>query len=76
MRLVQHQQVGILCREVQHRSAYSDALSFPMDSTAMKASCGTSTRPSVFMRFLPAACAIGIGTAMSHRPATQTVWSM
>lgn len=27
-----------------------------MDSTAMNASCGTSTRPRLFIRFLPAAC--------------------
>ncbi len=30
--------------------------SAPVDSAAMKASCGTSTRPIVFIRFLPSFC--------------------
>ena len=37
--------------------AYSvPSISLLICSTAMKASCGTSTRPSDFMRFFPAAC--------------------
>ena len=28
----------------------------PVDSAAMKASCGTSTRPTIFIRFLPSFC--------------------
>ena len=27
-----------------------------LDSAAMKASCGTSTRPTIFIRFLPSFC--------------------
>lgn len=27
-----------------------------LESTAMKASCGTSTEPTIFMRFLPSFC--------------------
>ena len=30
--------------------------SSPVDSAAMNASCGTSTRPTIFMRFLPSFC--------------------
>ena len=32
------------------------AVSWPVDSAAMNASCGTSTRPTIFMRFLPSFC--------------------
>ncbi len=28
----------------------------PVESAAMNASCGTSTRPTIFMRFLPSFC--------------------
>ena len=39
------------------RSLYFFATSTsPVDSAAMKASCGTSTRPTIFIRFLPSFC--------------------
>jgi len=33
--------------------AYLPAVSWPVESAAMKASCGTSTRPTIFIRFCP-----------------------
>ena len=32
------------------------SLESEVDSAAMKASCGTSTRPTIFIRFLPSFC--------------------
>jgi hypothetical protein len=41
------------------RCGYFFALESPLssvESAAMKASCGTSTRPTTFIRFLPSFC--------------------
>lgn len=46
-------------RPVNGRGGYFFALPPPLsslDSTAMKASCGTSTEPTIFIRFLPSFC--------------------
>ena len=35
---------------------YLAGVTSPVDSAAMKASWGTSTRPTIFIRFLPSFC--------------------
>src|SRR5690606_29639124 len=42
--------------EARYLRAFSLSADASEDSAAMKASCGTSTRPMVFMRFLPSFC--------------------
>lgn len=49
--------LSLAARRRVERSGYFffEALS-SLESTAMKASCGTSTEPTIFMRFLPSFC--------------------
>jgi len=56
-RVVFEKEVLEIHRAIKTRaSRYFFAVSSPVDSAAMNASWGTSTRPTIFIRFLPSFC--------------------